>query len=364
MKTQRPIGLVALACLAAPGLAGTGDVSETEALDELGAGFAISSRDFTPAAAPESCDACCCTEHGPHAPIGVMGDHVHPAGEWMLSVRAMHMRMDGLSNNGRDVSRSELFAQGYMVAPLEMDMDMLMIGGMYGVTDRLTLTAMVPWIENSMDHVTGGGTHFELQSSGLGDVQLGGLLKLTEQDGHEVHLNLGVSLPTGSITERDDTPMMSDAKLAYPMQLGTGTFDLLPGLTYLGGAAPWSWGGQSRLRLHLGENDQGYRYGNRIDATGWLTRHFGAFEASARVAAAHWGEIQGADSDLNPMMVPTADTGTSGGDRVDGLLGFAWTGHASGNRLAVEVGAPAYQDLNGPALGADWTLSVGWQLLR
>ncbi len=30
-----------------------------------------------------------------HAPLGVMADHTHEAGEWMLSFRDMHMRMDG-----------------------------------------------------------------------------------------------------------------------------------------------------------------------------------------------------------------------------------------------------------------------------
>jgi len=30
-----------------------------------------------------------------HAPIGVMGDHQHEAGEWMVSFRYMRMAMEG-----------------------------------------------------------------------------------------------------------------------------------------------------------------------------------------------------------------------------------------------------------------------------
>ena len=30
-----------------------------------------------------------------HAPIGVMGDHLHKRGEWMLSYRFMRMNMEG-----------------------------------------------------------------------------------------------------------------------------------------------------------------------------------------------------------------------------------------------------------------------------
>jgi len=35
-----------------------------------------------------------------------------------------------------------------------------------------------------------------------------------------------------------------------------------------------------------------------------------------------------------------------------------------GNRLAIEVGAPVYQDLDGPQLETDLVLVLGWQLLR
>ena len=37
-----------------------------------------------------------------HAPLGVMGDHPHEAGEWMLSFRAMRMVLDG---NRTDTAR-------------------------------------------------------------------------------------------------------------------------------------------------------------------------------------------------------------------------------------------------------------------
>ena len=55
----------------------------------------------------------------------------------------------------------------------------------------------------------------------------------------------------------------------YGMQLGTGTVDLLPGLTYLGHIAQWSWGAVYRGRLALGDNTEGYQYGDRQEFTGW-----------------------------------------------------------------------------------------------
>lgn len=42
-----------------------------------------------------------------HAPIGVMGDHMHKKGEWMLGYRYMHMEMDGLRDGTSNVSTTE-----------------------------------------------------------------------------------------------------------------------------------------------------------------------------------------------------------------------------------------------------------------
>ena len=56
-----------------------------------------------------------------------------------------------------------------MVAPLKMDMDMHMLGAMYAPSDNLTLNIMVPYVKNSMDHVTRMGVEFETVGEGLGD---------------------------------------------------------------------------------------------------------------------------------------------------------------------------------------------------
>ena len=38
-----------------------------------------------------------------HAPIGVMGDHMHKKGEYMMSYRYMTMNMGGLLDGGDDI---------------------------------------------------------------------------------------------------------------------------------------------------------------------------------------------------------------------------------------------------------------------
>lgn len=283
----------------------------------------------------------------------------------MLSLRHSEMRMIGNRSNKNRQSPDEVFAEGFMVAPTDMDMSMTMLGGMYAPTDEFTLMVMIPYVQTSMNHITRTGVRFKTEANGLGDVRLSGLLLLSDHNGHRVHANLGLSLPTGSIDERDDTPAMAQAKLPYPMQLGTGTFDLLPGLTYLGQSGDWSWGAQGTMRLHLDENDEGYRHGNRQSLTAWAARRMGSLSASLRLNIEHWENFHGADPDLNPAMVPTADPDRRGGDRTDLLIGLNWyaqEGPLAGHRLAVEFGFPVYQDLEGPQLERDWQLMIGWQL--
>ena len=43
-----------------------------------------------------------------HAPIGVMGDHMHKKGEWMLSYRYMRMNMEGNQIGENEVTPEDI----------------------------------------------------------------------------------------------------------------------------------------------------------------------------------------------------------------------------------------------------------------
>ncbi len=300
-----------------------------------------------------------------HAPIGVMGEHTHEEGEVMLSYRFMFMEMDGNRDGTSGISTSRVL-EDFMVSPTEMDMEMHMFGAMFASRDWLTTMIMIPYVELSMNHVTRSGATFETTSSGLGDIKITNLINVFEIGDHKIHLNAGVSLPSGEIDERDDIPVMAQAKLPYPMQLGSGTFDLLPGATYLGQTDNFSWGLQGIGTVRLGRNDNDYSLGNRFDATTWVAARINdLFSSSLRLAWAAWGNVEGADSDLNPMMVPTADPNRRGGDQLDlgiGLNFYVPKGSLSSSRLAIEWLFPLQRDLDGPQLETDWNLVAGWQM--
>jgi len=300
-----------------------------------------------------------------HAPIGIMGDHLHDKGDWMFSYRYMNMEMDGNRDGNRELTPAETRAEGFMVAPLNMTMEMHMFGVMYGLTEDLTVMAMAPYVIKEMDHETGALVHFTTETEGISDVKVSGIYGLSKQGDEEVLLNFGVSLPTGSISERGDTPMGSNQKLPYPMQLGSGTVDPTLGITYTNVTNNVSWGGQANTTLRFGENDEDYRLGNEYNATAWVATKFTDWvHGSLRIKAAVWGDIQGSDPQLNPAVVPTARADLRGGERVETLIGFsiadpsgAWSGH----RLALEAGLPVYQNLDGPQMQTDYTFNIGWQ---
>lgn len=383
-----------------------------------------------------------------HAPIGMMGDHTHEPGEVMFSYRLMHMYMEGtrIGNNSvsNDVARDygkSVFAStfpdhecvtghdcgvaGYRVLPTSMRMWMHMFGFMYGLNDTVTLTFMVPYLQNSMDHERNDGVKFTTRSEGFGDLRFGSLWRLWAVEApslgaHRFHMNLSLSVPTGSIEPTAVAPVAHDGgpreiRLPYPMHLGSGTVDFYPGITYGGEMGRASWGVQAIGALRLETNSNNFSKGDA-----YTVNVHGAYEvipntlsSSVRLSWNHWDAYDGFDSQINRQHIchrpaashmehgehmmehgghmmehggntmnqpvhaclhhgepdlahPTVQTAFPnllGGQRLDILFGVNilfpdFMGLE--NRLAVEGGFPIYQYLDGQ-LETDSTVTFGWQ---
>lgn len=312
-----------------------------------------------------------------HAPIAVTGDHTHNPGEIMFSYRYGRMKMEGNRDGTDDVSVSDVH-EDFMVAPTDMTVDMHMFGVMYGTTERLTLMATATYLKKSMNLVTRTGVEFKTEASGFADTKVVGMFRLydsvsgegTNRRGSSVHANVGLSFPTGSTDEHDATPMtktrsLPDAKLPYPMQTGSGTFDPVFALTWQKKYPGWSIGTQAGTTVRLGENDEGYTLGDKYEASCWAAINLNEHASvSLRLRGETTGNINGRDDDLNVALVPTARPDLRGGKKVGALVGFNLLrneGSLSGHRLAVEFGLPLYQDLDGPQLKSDYNFVVGWQ---
>jgi len=337
-----------------------------------------------------------------HAPIGVMGDHLMQEGTWMVSYRYMDMHMDGMRTGTDDLTSDEVavmpnalagetMRMGYLpdgtprittvpptyrVVPLDMDMRMQMLGFMYGISHDITAMVMLNYLEKEMTSVTYQGMagttaigQYTGKTSGIGDTQVSALIRLGKSDTHHVHLNAGISLPTGSITESGDVlapfgEVVDIDRLGYNMQLGSGTVDLMPGITYTARKDDLSWGSQAIATLRLYDNSEDYRLGNVYEATAWVANEWRRWvSTSARISAKSEGSIKGRDMEITGGS-PVFDPANSGRDEVDLSLGvnlLGTGGWAKGQRLAFEVTAPVYEYVDGVQMSHDWTATVGWQ---
>lgn len=297
-----------------------------------------------------------------HAPIGVMGDHVHNAGEWMFSYRFGYMNMEGLRSGTDSVSPQQAL-NSYMVAPTEMPMRMHMLGAMYGITDQLTVMAMGGFAEKEMDHIRRNGTDFIMENEGITDSRISALYEFYNDGKHRLQFNAGLSLPTGDFNDR----MPSGMIFAYPMQMGSGTYDLIPGIHYGAHEGKWSWGAQFNTTLRLNDNNRGYNTGTRYQLTGWGARQLNdMFSVSLRLDGHSWEGIDGKDRQLQGpnFMAPPMDANNHGGQRLDALAGVNFivpSGSLQGHRLALEFGTPIHQNLDGLQLETDYRLMLGWQ---
>lgn len=303
--------------------------------------------------------------------------HTHDAGEWMVGFSYMNMAMNGMRNGTDRVSKFEVtdMAQfGYRVTPVKMDMHMLMFHLMYAPSDKITLMGMMPYVRKSMKHYVGmNGANFTTRAEGAGDLKLAALYSAYRTESQRLIAEFGLSLPSGSIVEKDNNPMSGavDVRLPYPMQLGSGTVELLPGVTYIGQTTSWQWGGHVKGTLRVGKNANGYRLGNRYKLTSWVSRTFtDMLSGSVRLDWNQWFNIQGRDPRQDGAVmgamapvVPTAFTKLQSGKRLDLLVGvtlYEPAGVLNGHRLSLEAGLPIYQYIDGPQLETDWMLTLSW----
>ena len=322
-----------------------------------------------------------------HAPIMVMGDHMHNAGEFMVSARHMTMRMKGNMKGTDELSDAQVLAEPNQhgapmtlrVVPQKMDMEMTMLGAMYAPNDAVTLLAMVMQIDNQMVLQSYQGmmgetpcaSPFLSKSTGRGDTIIGALFRGGETANGQWHSGLAVSLPTGAIdkTGRPMVPMgctlaTMDKRLPYPMQLGSGSYELKPSLTYNGDWRGWRIGGQANATLRLNDNDENYRLGDKFELHGWAMKNLTPYaSASLRLDASHQGQLDGQDMHIT-LPVPTAQSRSSGGTYANLSLGMNLIGQSGvlrDHRLALELVLPVHQDVNGVQVQRQERLTLGWQ---
>jgi hypothetical protein len=323
-----------------------------------------------------------------------MFDHMlKKTGEWMFGYRYMYGSQSGDMLNGSNLVSDQAIVAGgcagnpCFITPSSMGMHMHMLDIMYAPTDWLNLMVMPQYVDMNMsmrrltgappdsdaDSPPGSGEHIPHhvenghETGGIGDMGVYGLFKLFDTPHHHVHVGLGLSIPFGDVDIKLRRNHQVDGGLIdYGMQLGSGTLDFKPSLTYTGNMEPWSWGAQVSGTKRLEDNGEtGFAFGDVIQSTAWgsyAVTHW--LSASVRGVYTVQGAIQGEYNQLIDKFGPVDYPANYGGRFWDvgfGLNAMVPQGDLAGNSLGVEWLQPVSTDFNGYQLDRDGTLSATWR---
>jgi hypothetical protein len=295
-------------------------------------------------------------------PSGAMISHIHKKREWMFSYKYMRMNMDGNISGTSNVDDNFIF-NDYLGAPKQMNMDMHMLMGMYGLSDRLTGMIMFNYLNNFMtmemlptDLNSGHAGHshslsgdHEMKTNGFGDVQLGLLYGLLMKGEHQLIVSTELNLPTGSVDKKGPIGdmMYNDKRYPYAMQIGTGTFDLKPKITYLFEKGEGTFSVQGGVNIPLSSNDLGYRRSKQLEFSSWYAYKLGdKFTTSLRSVFSYSENLIGSDEILYRYTEPSANILNYGRTSLNAFWGGTFH-FWSGNRIAFELGLPIYQNALG-----------------
>ncbi|WP_260839239.1 DUF3570 domain-containing protein [Methylomonas koyamae] len=343
--------------------------------------------------------------HGSPLPAGVMFGHVMSTpGEVMVGYRYMYSRQDGdMLYAGKTVTDRAIINNGCTengetcrTVPEFMNMHMHMLDIMYAATDWLNLMVMPQFMDMDMnsrslagispaaspaaDHLHGGH-----DTGSVGDTGIYALVDVFKTEGHQVNMGLGVTAPTGKVDVKLNRNHQFDSGyIHYGMQLGSGTWDFKPSLTYTGQAGAWSWGGQVNATKRLEDrNSAGFALGDAVQGTAWGSYNvLDWLAASVRGIYTAQGAIKGRFSAIpgecavnyNPLIrTECADVNPKGGsmDNPKNYGGHYWDvgfglnatvpdGAFAGHNFSVEWLQPVEDNVNGYQLERSGTLNATW----
>ncbi len=316
------------------------------------------------------------------SPAGIMLGHEHAKGTWRLSYRYMDMYMKGNVSGTEKVDDYYVF-NNYLMSPENMRMDMHMVMAMYGFTDRFSLMTMFNYNVLSMDMnmlpgttmmhhdgstmvMTASNSHMTTKTSGLGDTKLYAMYALLNKNEHHVFVTAGFNIPTGSIGLKGkmDDMLYAGQRLPYMMQMGSGSFDFMPGVTYLLKMNKLSISTQLTSIIRPFNNRHSYRLGNELTFNCWAAYKFLSWvSGSVRVESNSTGAIRGKDVTLYEGAEPAAFSKNYGGQNANGYLGLNFyvnNGCFKNNKFSVEYGIPVYQNFNGIQMSTINTVYAGW----
>ena len=294
---------------------------------------------------------------------------------WQLGILYKRLELDEYLDGTKELSNNDVLFDGveprtdknFPVLPTVIVQEVLITNISYEINDVSSASVSIPLIRQSTDHesIVSGYSTFNISSGGLGDITLNynGIVKSWVKQ--QINFSIGLSIPTGSIDQKGDTPRASgDQQLPYTMQLGSGTWDIPAGLNYQKNESTWIWGTKLLGKVRIGKNDRNYRLGNMIAFSAWgKWRVKERIQPILKLIYQKWDHIHGADNELlSPGLFPYPAGITNpnfyGGEKINMTLGTEIS--FNNQDITIELSAPVYQSLKGVQPKEIFNFSINW----
>lgn len=227
----------------------------------------------------------------------------------------------------------------------------------YGVTGKLAVFGMLPYLDKKLDVTTATAGRLTRETAGLADARLFGRYTVYRSDApgrtFRVAPFLGLELPTGN-----DDDVDSLGTLPAPLQLGSGSTDLFGGIVLTRQTLDYQIDAQASYTINNEAND--FEFGDvaRLDAS--LQYRLWPRELGSGTPAFVYGVLEGNLIRRNENEIAGREDVDSGGTTFLISPGLQYVTR----RWIVEaiVQVPLVQDLNGMALEDDFAVRAGFRL--
>ncbi|MBW3535704.1 MAG: hypothetical protein KY453_10915, partial [Gemmatimonadetes bacterium] len=161
------------------------------------------------------------------APVGIIADRTLAAGALEVGYRFSNMDAEGIKSGPDRFSEAQVLGIfDFVPVSRSIDTHVLTLG--YGLNDDVTVMANLGWISKRRE--TASQEAFVIQeTSDIADAKVDVLWDVWERGPYRAHVQLGAVVPLGSVEETGFFPDNSEAPLPYDMQIGTGSWALVPG---------------------------------------------------------------------------------------------------------------------------------------
>ncbi len=296
-------------------------------------------------------------------PAGVKGGKNMMSKKIMFGYKFGAMEMKSLKNGTNSINHSSIQSLGYSITPLKMSADMHMFSIAYAVNEKFSVMSMLPYIEKKMEMkmLTGGmaGNIHSVNSRGIGDLSIAGLFRLSNKS----NFKLALSIPVAEFNEKDLNMSGVLKTLPYPVQLGSGTYDITLGYSFQEVFEDWSYGVQANVLKRVDYNSEGWKYGDKREISTWIARPISkSFSVSLGLDVEHQENISGRSANRNNM-IPTWSEYNHSHLRVSSNIGLNYKFPKYKSRIGIQCGTPIYRDVNGPQMEPDFKCNFGFSTM-